>query len=190
MMWPLPGDGWNFQGARRPGRGDDADVRLTYEVADALLGDERTRRQRVTVEVQNAVVLLSGTVQDQQTAEVVIAVVRQVPGVRDICNSLRTRVTETPEADHGALATSGQRESEVFDEIVAAMSPPETSSHPRESSTRRMPGQAHVLLVAVVLLLLGWLVMKLGWPGLLIACGVAAGMVEMRVRRRRRENRK
>ena len=32
---------------------------------------------------------------------------------------------------------------------------------------------------------MGWLVLELGRPGVLIACGVSAGMVEKYVRRRR-----
>jgi hypothetical protein len=179
MMWPLPDEGWGFQGAQRPPESVDRDVRLTGEVADALLADERTRQQRVTVEVQNGVVLLSGTVPDARTAEVVTALVRQVPSVRDVSNTMRTRVKEALEPDEGALATSGQRESDSFDEIVATLSP-------REESTRRMPGQVRLFLVAVLLLLLGWLVMKLGSPGVLIACAVGAVMLEMNFRRRRK----
>jgi hypothetical protein len=186
MMWPLPDDGWYPQGSRRPHPGVDGDVRLTYEVADALLTDDRTRRQRITVEVQNGVVLLSGIVHDQRTAEVVAAVVRQVPGVRDVCNSVRTRVKETSETDNGAVATSGRRESEAFDEIVAALSLRDGPSYPPAGPSRRLPGQALLLLVALILLPLGWLVLKLGWPGLLIACGVGAVLVEMSSRRRRK----
>lgn len=189
MNWPMPDDRWNFQGARRPAPQVDGDVRMTYQVADALLADDRTRNQRISVEVQNGVVLLGGTVRDQQTAEVVTALVRQAPGVRDVCNAMRTRAKTTLEPDDVALATSGHRESEAFDEIVATLSPREGPSHPRAEATWRMPGQVRLFLVAVVMLLLGWLVMKLGWPGVLIACGVGAVMVEIYARRRRK-NRK
>jgi len=186
MMWWLPDDGWGVQGARRRSESVDRDVRLTYEVADALLADDRTRQQRVTVEVQNGVVLLSGTVHDQHTAEVVTALVRQVPGVRDVSNTIRPRVKEALEADEGALATSGQRESDAFDDIVATLSPHEGPSSPRAGSTGGSSGLERVFLAAMILLLLGWLVMMWGWPGLLIACGVSAVMVEMNSRRRRR----
>jgi hypothetical protein len=183
-MWSLPDDGWGFQGARPPRPDIDRDLRLAYEVADALLADDRTRRLRVTVEVQHGVVLLGGTVHDQHTAEVATAVVRQVPGVRDVCNALRTRVTAAPEADGGALATSGQRESEAFDEIVASLR--DDSSGPSAGPSRRLPGRTQLLLVALVLLPLAWLVLTLGWPGLLIACGVGAAMVKMNARHRRK----
>jgi hypothetical protein len=182
MMWPWPDESWGFPGAQRPPRSVHPDVRLTYEVADALLADDRTRRQPVTVEVQNGVVLLSGTVPDRRTAEVVTALVRQVPRVRDISNTMRTRVKQALEADEGAPATSGHRESDAFDEIMATLSP-------REESTGRMPGQVRLFFVAVVVLLLGWLVMKLGTPGVLIAVGVSVVMLGMTLRRRRR-NRK
>lgn len=163
MMWPWPDDGWGLPGAQRPPRSVHPDVRLTYEVADALLADDRTRRQRITVEVQNGVVLLSGTVPDRRTADVVTAVVCAVPGVREVSDTMR----------------GGRRESDTFDEIVAALSP-------RAEPTRRIPGRGRVLLVAVVLLLLGWLVMSLGTPGVLIAIGVGAAMLEMTLRRRRK----
>jgi hypothetical protein len=189
MMWPLPDDGWGFQSARRPSASADRDVRLTYEVAEALLADDRTRQLRVTVEVQNGVVLLSGTVPDQHTAEVVTALVRQVSGVRDVSNMMRTLVKETLEADEGVLATSGHRESDAFDEIVATLSTSEAMSYPPAESTWRMPGEVRLFLVAVVLLLLGLLVMTLGSPGVLIACAVGAIMLEMSLRRRRK-NRK
>jgi len=89
-----------------------------------------------------------------------------------VCNAMRTRVKETPDVDEGSLATCGQREFEAFDEIVATLSPREAPGDPRAESTWRMPGQIRLFLVAVVVLLLGWLVMKLGWPGVLIACGL------------------
>jgi hypothetical protein len=163
MMWPWPDESWGFPGAQHPPRSVHPDVRLTYEVADALLADDRTRHQRVTVEVQNGVVLLSGTVPDRRTAEVVTAVARRVPGVRDISDTMR----------------GGHREPDAFDEIVATLSA-------RVDATGRMPGRGRVLLVAVVLLLLGWLVMKLGTPGVLIAVGVSAAMLELTLRRRRK----
>jgi hypothetical protein len=184
MMWPLPDDGSGFQGARRPPAEIDRDVRLTYEVADALLADERTRRLRVTVEVQCGVVLLSGTVHDQQTAEAATAVVGQVAGVRDVCNAVRTRARTAPEADRGALATSGQRDSEAFGEIVASLSLHDGSPGPPAAPRRRLPGTTQLLVVALILLPLAWLVLTLGWPGLLIACGVGAVMLEMNARRR------
>jgi hypothetical protein len=186
MTWPLPDDGWGFQGARRPPPEIDRDVRLTYEVADALLADDRTRCLRVTVEVQNGVVLLSGTVHDQRTKEVATALVRRVLGVRDVRNALRTRVKAGPEADNCALATSGQGEPDAFDEIVASLSLHDNSSAPSAGSSRRQPAMVQLLTVALILLPLGWLVLTLGWPGLLIACGVGAVMVEMNARRRRK----
>jgi hypothetical protein len=124
---------------------------------------------------------------------VVTALVRQVSGVRDVSNMMRTLVKETLEADEGVLATSGHRESDAFDEIVATLSTRESTreatSYPPAESTWRMPGEVRLFLVAVVLLLLGLLVMTLGSPGVLIACAVGAIMLEMSLRRRRK-NRK
>ena len=172
MNWPLPDDGWQFREAPQPAGEVDGDVRLTYRVADALLADDRTRNQRVSVEVQNGVVLLGGTVRDQPAAELVTALVRRVPGVRDVCNAMRTRVRTTVEPD---------RESEAFDKIVAALSIEEA---PPRAGRPAQP--VLVLLVATVLLVLGGLVLSLGWPGALIACGVGAGLLEMGLRRRKK----
>jgi hypothetical protein len=83
------------------------------------------------------------------------------------------------------LATGGRRDSESFDEIVASLSTSGGAASRPATASRRASGRARLLRTSVLLLLLGWLVLELGWPGVLIACGVGAGMVEMHVRRRR-----
>ncbi|RSM43111.1 hypothetical protein DMB66_53730 [Actinoplanes sp. ATCC 53533] len=97
MMWPFPDDGSFSGGRRRFPATDDPDVRLTYEVADALLSDARTRHQRITVEVQNRVVLLSGTVDSRSSQQAAGDTARGVAGVADICNTLRVTKDDDPE---------------------------------------------------------------------------------------------
>jgi hypothetical protein len=79
----------------------------------------------------------------------------------------------------------GQRESEAFDEIVASLSLHDGSPGPAAGPSRRLPGRTQLLLATLILLPLAWLVLALGWPGLLIACGAGAVMVGMNARRRK-----
>jgi hypothetical protein len=185
MMWPLPDDGWFSNGTRRPHRPDDPDVRLTHEVADALLADERTRRQRITVEVQNRVVLLSGVVDCPQTREVATAVVRHVPEVRDVCNGLRPQAGHTAVAGSAALLTTERSESDTFDEIATELRAPKPLSDEPARRTRRLPGLVLVVIVAVISLLFGVLLAILGWPILLIGCMVGMVIAQMVFPRRR-----
>jgi hypothetical protein len=112
MWWPLPDDGSSSQGWRRQPATDDPDVRLTRQVADALLSDGRTRHQSITVEVQNRVVLLTGTVDTASARQAARYITRDVHGVADICDSLRVT---GPEADDRGLSGDGER----FQRIVA-----------------------------------------------------------------------
>jgi osmotically-inducible protein OsmY len=67
---------------------DNADVRLTYEVTQRLQADARTRDPRITVEVQNGVVIHDGTVGDTEVKQLAADTARDTPGVRDVCNAL------------------------------------------------------------------------------------------------------
>jgi osmotically-inducible protein OsmY len=67
MVWPWPDDGSIPYGGRPARRAEDADVRLAREVTDKLLTDDRTRRQRIVVDVQDRVVLLTGVVDTRPT---------------------------------------------------------------------------------------------------------------------------
>jgi hypothetical protein len=162
MMWPLPNDGSFPYGPRKPLRAEGPDVRLTYQVAEALLADNRTRRQRITVEVQNRVVLLTGVVDCQQTRAAAITVTRAVPEVRDICDGLRMRVTGAP-YDSGTSAITELSVADTFDEIVAGLSADESSPERPAGEERRLSGLVLVLLIAVACLLVGALMMH--WDG-------------------------
>jgi hypothetical protein len=180
MVWLPPDDGPFSAG---PDRTDDPDVRLTYEVVEALRTDARVGRQRITVEVQNRVAILRGTVDCRQIAETAIAVVRHVPGVRDVCDGLRSRA---PAVDGGPGATSARSVRREFDAIVAGLASEESSRQSPTGTGWRLPGIVVLRLLASFLLPILVVATVTGWPGVLIACVVGAVAVEMmRVRRRR-----
>jgi hypothetical protein len=158
MMWPLPNDGSFPYGPREPHRAEGPELRLTYQVAEALLADDRTRRQRITVEVQNRVVLLTGVVDCQQTREAAITVTRAVPDVRDVCDGLRMRVAGAP-FEPGTSAITGLSVADAFDEIVAGLDADEPSPERPVGEERQLGGILLVLLAAVGCLLVGVLIL-------------------------------
>ncbi|NED57039.1 BON domain-containing protein [Micromonospora aurantiaca] len=85
MPWPYPE--FPFTGGGPDP--DDADTRLASLVAQRLSADWTTRRQQITVTVQNRVVILAGLVADPQTRLVAAELAWDVPGVYDVCNALR-----------------------------------------------------------------------------------------------------
>ncbi|MGV9765428.1 BON domain-containing protein [Micromonospora tulbaghiae] len=85
MPWPYPEFPYTGGGPEP----DDADTRLASLVAQRLSADWTTRRQQITVTVQNRVVILAGLVADPQTRLVAAELAWDVPGVYDVCNSLR-----------------------------------------------------------------------------------------------------
>ncbi len=101
MMWPMPDDGFYWAG-RRFSATDSPDVRLAFRVAERLPADARSRR--VTVEVQNRVVLLTGTVDTRATKEALGELARSIGGVADVCNALRVDRDDVPDAFAGIVA--------------------------------------------------------------------------------------
>ncbi|AYF27798.1 MULTISPECIES: BON domain-containing protein [Micromonospora] len=85
MPWPYPEFPFTGGGPEP----DDADTRLASLVAQRLSADWTTRRQQITVTVQNRVVILAGLVADPQTRLVAAELAWDVPGVYDVCNALR-----------------------------------------------------------------------------------------------------
>jgi hypothetical protein len=94
MMWPMPDDGFSWAG-RRFSPTDSPDVRLAFRVAERLQADERSRH--VAVEVQNRVVLLTGSVDSRATKDLLAGVVRSIEGVTDVCNGLRVDGDDVPD---------------------------------------------------------------------------------------------
>ncbi|MFC0033327.1 BON domain-containing protein [Micromonospora chaiyaphumensis] len=88
MPWPFPDFPFAEDGQPAP---DGADVRLAALVAQRLSIDWTTRRQQITVTVQNRVVILAGMVADAETRRVAGELAWDVSGVFDVCNALRLR---------------------------------------------------------------------------------------------------
>ncbi|GIE35108.1 hypothetical protein Ait01nite_081530 [Actinoplanes italicus] len=101
-MWPLPAnDGSAF----------DSDVALTFRVIQRIFDDPRLAGERVTVQAQNGVVTILGTVSCLYARVTAAGLVRDTPGVTDICNRL--------ELARAADVTAAVGQPDPFDEIVA-----------------------------------------------------------------------
>ncbi|RQX03689.1 BON domain-containing protein [Micromonospora inaquosa] len=88
MPWPLPDENWFGDTSNQP-EPDREDLRIEALVAQRLSIDWTTRRQQIVVSVQNRVVILAGVVSDPNTRQVAAELASDVPGVFDICNTLR-----------------------------------------------------------------------------------------------------
>jgi hypothetical protein len=94
MMWPMPDDGFYWAG-RRFSATDSPDVRLAFRVAERLQADDRSRR--VTIEVQNRVVVLTGSVDSREARDDIAGTARGIDGVTDVCNALRVNGDDVPD---------------------------------------------------------------------------------------------
>ena len=176
MMWPFPDEG-SFPGDRRRSPAtDDPDIRLTYRVAEALLSDDRVRHQRVAVEVQNSVVLLSGSVDSSSTKQAAGDTARGVTGVADICNTLRV----TDDTEPRAVATG------EFQRIVAEWGESDAPAGGRLVKARRSM-VLWSILAAGTWIFLTLLMVTSQWTGVALTC-VAIGLTltVTNLRRRRR----
>lgn len=88
LPWLPSDDDW-FVGTWDPDRHDSEDLRVEGLVAQRLSIDWTTRRQQISVSVQNRVVILGGLVNDEQARQVAAELAWDVPGVHDICNTIR-----------------------------------------------------------------------------------------------------
>lgn len=182
MVWPFPDDGPFDPASRRLRRADNPDVRLTYQVADQLLADPRIGRQPITVEVQNRVVLLSGTVDCAEAKQAAGDTARRISDVYDVQNGLRVHPGEPPASPPGAPHTGPARNGadtvdggRQFDDIVAAL----TTDDPTLATRVRAPRRRVTLAVLFLLAALSWAVLSMlmvrhGWIGVLITCAVGA----------------
>lgn len=178
MMWPFPDDGSFSDGRRRSSAADDPDVRLTCQLAEALLADVRTRHQRITVEVQNRVVLLSGTVDKRSVKQVARDITREASGVVDICDSLQ--VTGDDEAGSPLLGDEYR-----FQGIVADMQANDLPGHPTLGMPRRRVTVAWAILAASAWAFLTVLMVTSQWVGVAVSC-LVIGLILMVVNQRRR----
>lgn len=90
MPWPLPDESWLAPAGTGP-EPDSEDLRIEALVAQRLAIDWATRRQQISVSVQNRVVILSGLVSGPEVRQVARELAWDVPGVADVCITLRCR---------------------------------------------------------------------------------------------------
>jgi hypothetical protein len=144
------------------------DVRLTYQVAQGLQADALTRGSRITVEVQNGVVLLEGKVHDAAVKQKAADVARGTPGVRDICNVLYAG--ESPGAASDELLQLERLVASVTAERADSVR--SASRHTRRWWLIAVSAVAAWALLSVAILHFGWIVAVIG-------CFCAAVVVEV-----------
>ena len=76
---------------RGPKGYERSDERLKEDISERMYANERWDTGDVTVDVDNGVVTLDGTVDDRQTKYMLEEMVDNVPGVKDVENRLRVR---------------------------------------------------------------------------------------------------
>ncbi|MEU5722447.1 BON domain-containing protein [Micromonospora sp. NPDC047738] len=91
MPWafpPFPDDNPS-QPTNEESAPESEDLRLAALVAQRLSIDWITRRQQITITVQNRVVILAGMVANVETRRAAGELAWEVPGVVDVCNALQ-----------------------------------------------------------------------------------------------------
>jgi hypothetical protein len=176
-MWPFPEEGPSSEGRRRFPATDDPDVCLTYQVADALLRDGRTRHQRVTVRVHNRVVLLSGTVDRGFLKQAVGDTARDIPGVIDVCNAVRVTGDLSDRPD-GA---------DEFDSIVAGL----RAENPPGAERILEPSGSVIAWSALAAVTWGFLTLLMvtsQWTAVALTCLIAVMVLAVAGRRRQQSS--
>lgn len=87
MPWPYFDDAFSSRRPQQPPV-ETNDERLTRLVTERLHQDPRTRRQPITVTVQNRVVILAGSVDSTDAQFAAGDRAWEIPGVFDVCNAL------------------------------------------------------------------------------------------------------
>ncbi len=110
-MWPIPfDDAWP---GRRGLPTSGPDLRLARQVMERIIQDSRLDGEDISVEVQNRVVNLFGTVTSLHARVIAADLARSTPGVTDICN----RLTLARSAD--VPAVTEDLRPDPFDSLVA-----------------------------------------------------------------------
>ncbi|MEV0902761.1 BON domain-containing protein [Actinoplanes sp. NPDC049802] len=141
-MWPLSSDDRWLNRRALPAGGRD--VELTCRVIERILGDPRLSGEFITVEVQNRVANLIGTVSSLYARVAAADLARSTPGVTDICNRLALAGVRD------ATDSWQHREPDPFDDIVAGW-----DSHrpqPPKAEVARSQPQGRMLRAAAGLL--------------------------------------
>ena len=153
-LWPDE----EFSRRRHSGATDDPDARITFDVVGRLCEDARLRGQQVTVEVQNQVLILAGTVDSPDTRDAVVASARSVSDIREVCDMLRAPGSQSPGDD------------EAFARLVGG-----STTQVSGASTPDVPVKNRRVLLTV-LALLAWGLMSLLMTMLGITAAVAVAI--------------
>lgn len=162
-MWPPPGE--PFPSGER-GSVSDRDLQLAHAVARGMTAEVGLPHSRITIEVQNRIVLLSGTVDAPQTKELAGETARHVDGVRDVRNDIRVSRAADQSAD-AATSASGH---DAFDQITERL----FADIPPRGSSRHRTTKVAALLAALLTAALSVFMVRYGWIGVLIGCAVAS----------------
>ncbi|MCY1145457.1 BON domain-containing protein [Actinoplanes sp. Pm04-4] len=148
---------------------DDADRDLARRIAEALAADERYRRQPLAVQVQNRVVILTGTVESPEIYDAVTSSVRATTGVRDLCDGILVQDGE-----------SRMREARQFGELAARL-----AVQPASGTRRGRPAAvvARVVMLAVTAIIV--VIEVAGWLAAVFGVGLLAWTADVLLRRRR-----
>ncbi len=143
----------------RPAGARSLDDRLAQQVGERLCADPELRRQHLRVEVQNGVVLLSGTVDSPTGAESAVRLARTTDGVRDVCNALhlprpRTAEASAPRRDGRLPQVAEPRggNETSFEAIAAKL----MADHPSLGSRLSMPQSRAVWTSLAVIAAIAW----------------------------------
>jgi hypothetical protein len=147
-----------------------------------MAADPDLQHGRITIEVQNGVVLLSGTVDAPQTRQTAGDTARHVDGVLDVCNDIHVNQPDGQPHDDATASTS-----DAFDEIARHLSEhlPPAGRTPRRAA--KVTGG--VLAALVLWAALCVLMVRYGPIGVAVTCAVAAITLHVAHGRRRRPRR-
>jgi len=109
--WQEGGTGRRRERGDFTGRGPKgyqrSDERLKEEVSDRMMADHRIDASEIEVQVKNAEVTLTGTVEDRWTKRLAEDIAEQVMGVRDVMNQIRVE-SETGGAMSGSRSDAAR----------------------------------------------------------------------------------
>lgn len=108
-----------FDDGTRPANGSD--VSLTCQVIERILDDPRLAGEHITVEVQNRVITLSGSVSSLYARITAAELARSTPGATDLCN--RLRLARVADATTAIIP-------DAFDELIAQWNEPAVDARP------------------------------------------------------------
>ncbi|GID32798.1 BON domain-containing protein [Paractinoplanes brasiliensis] len=146
-----------------------SDADLGRLIAETLAADERFRRQPVAVQVQNGVAILTGRVDSPEVYDTLLAQVRELPGVRDVCDGLLI-------ADGETLLREARQFGAVAADLATLPSPP------RRGSPAAVAARVVMVLVTAVIVLIE----VAGWLAALFGVGLLAWAADILLCRRRR----